>query len=265
LFSCIADRFLIQKVSVAQFNWCPFLENWNTEALKVILLGLRKQGIADVEEQQNVALRDTASDVGVAIQEELFSPINESSDFEAVSEAQRRIAVIDALLLPRLAKKWPNLSDRWPGLTDEYEWAVLRNGGHFYPPVSEAAIIEKEHRLGLTLPPSYKNFLRCSNGWITWSLFLTSVDKIDWLKNRNPTWMEWDAERIKISDKDYFVYGKGQDPVKIRTEYLHRCIEISDPLQEVNCTFLLNPEVVFPDGEWEVWFLASWEAGARRF
>ena len=250
-----------------QFDWRAFLDHWNAEALRLALLDLRAHGIADPEEEQDVALKDTASDVGVAIPEELFLPITAQAfdDEAALVEARRRIAVVDDLLQERVAQRWPGVADRWSGLFDVYEWAVLRNGGQFHSPISEQALAETERRLGLGLPPSYKNFLRCSNGWITWPLFVSPVEKIALVSEKNPIWMEWDVPRSEVPDRDYFVYGKGQDPVQFRSEYLHRCIEISDPLEESNCTFLLNPEVVFPDGEWEAWFLASYEAGARRF
>ena len=29
--------------------------------------------------------------------------------------------------------------------------------------------------------------------------------------------------------------------------------------------YLLNPEAVTPDGEWEAWFFANWVPGARRY
>ena len=66
---------------------------------------------------------------------------------------------------------------------------------------------------------------------------------------------------ISIPDEDYFVYGEHQKEV-FRLEYLQTALEISDSIE--SAVYLLNPQVVTVDGEWEAWFLASWE-GARRY
>jgi hypothetical protein len=54
-----------------------------------------------------------------------------------------------------------------------------------YEPASEQMLAEAEHRLGIRLPPSYRNFLLASNGWSTiryWysGIDLLGADKIGW-------------------------------------------------------------------------------------
>lgn len=61
----------------------------------------------------------------------------------------------------------------------------------------------------------------------------------------------------------YFSYGDDQDSVNLRPEYLRTALEISDYGDAA--IYMLNPKVVFADGEWEAWMLASWLPGASRY
>jgi hypothetical protein len=136
---------------------------------------------------------------------------------------------------------------------------------------SEEEIAAAEARLGLQFPDSYREFLAFTNGWRMLNAFVEQLwpaaeleryavrhaDLVDgWLTGSRmyPTPRPTDAE--------YLVYGPAQDPVVMRNEYLSRVVEVSDYADGV---LLLNPEVVFEDGEWEAWFFAPWIPGARRF
>ena len=66
-----------------------------------------------------------------------------------------------------------------------------------------------------------------------------------------------------VSDKDYFTYGKVQDLVRMSREYLRTALEVNDVGDAA--VYLLNPEVVTPDGEWEAWFFANWLPGANGY
>ena len=54
---------------------------------------------------------------------------------------------------------------------------VLRTKWLGYPPASQQAIVEREEQLNIVLPPSYKVFLVCSNGF----RFLSPFWTICWL------------------------------------------------------------------------------------
>src|SRR4051812_8176526 len=57
-----------------------------------------------------------------------------------------------------------------------------------FPGATEAEIAGAETHLGVTLPPSYRAFLRVSKGWRDTSPFidrLWSTDEIEWLSVRN--------------------------------------------------------------------------------
>ncbi len=143
-----------------------------------------------------------------------------------------------------------------------------------YPAASEEEITRAEARLGTTLPPSYRAFLQASNGWRYLGTFVPELWpswKIDWLTNKHrervDAWLEgerYHGEPIRIPDERYFVYGKEQDPVTLRSEYLETALAIG-PDEMGNGMYLLNPRIVTPEGEWEAWFWAAWLPGAKRY
>src|SRR5690348_11911883 len=60
------------------------------------------------------------------------------------------------------------------------------------PPATEPQICRAEERLGIALPPSYRAFLKVSNGWgrLTHAIWeLDPVDGVDWFRKRNRTWV----------------------------------------------------------------------------
>lgn len=155
-----------------------------------------------------------------------------------------------------------------------------------YPGATEAQIIQLERRLKLKLPPSYREFLKVTNGWRQTTPFirrLWSTEEIERFVTRHAKWIdafieqhetahlsfdttaEFDElwEPPSVSDQEYFVYGKDQDCSKLRAEYLSTAIEISDVSE--SAVYLLNPQVVTKEGEWEAWFFSDWLPGADRY
>ena len=59
------------------------------------------------------------------------------------------------------------------------------------------------------------------------------------------------------------MYGQEQDPITLRVEYLQTALQISDVGD--SSIYLLNPQVVTEEGEWEAWFFANWLPGAARY
>ncbi len=136
-----------------------------------------------------------------------------------------------------------------------------------YSGAIEEQIVETENRLGVLLPPSYREFLKITNGWPRISDFiykLWSVQEIDWLATKHQDliniWMEMNTP---VPDEEYLIYGEKQNPLSIRTHYLQTALEVSDKGDQA--FFLLNPEIITVEGEWEAWFFAQWIQGARRY
>jgi hypothetical protein len=145
---------------------------------------------------------------------------------------------------------------------------VAASGRLGYPAAGPDALRQAEARLGIDLPPSYRQFLAASNGWHTGNRAIPELwplEQIEWFRVNNQEWIDAyvETDEGSISDSDYFVYGKGQDPALFRSNYLESALQISPEGDEA--VYLLNPKVTTPDGEWEAWFFANWLPGARRY
>ena len=75
----------------------------------------------------------------------------------------------------------------------------------------------------------------------------------------------WASDDEDVPDAGYFVYGKQQDVISLRTPYLRTALQISNPHYLDGEFFLLNPQIVTASGEWEAWFFANWLPGAIRY
>ncbi len=140
-----------------------------------------------------------------------------------------------------------------------------------FPGAVEAELLAAEARLSCRLPPSYREFLKCTNGLRQPLAFVParggdfwSAQEIDWFRVRNQEWIDaWTGDTFVIPDELYFLYGPKQDPINLRREYLEHTLEIST--RGDSSVYLLNPKIVGADDEWEAWFLANWNAGADRY
>lgn len=173
-------------------------------------------------------------------------------------------------LLRRWSEEWldPILheQERHQPFPDEVR-AARRLGSAGATPEELAAL---EARLDTVLPPSYREFLQTSDGWLDTT---TSIRRLlptretGWLKDLDPELIDLSSggqEPVDIPDEHYFVYGDDQDPCAIRTEYLTDMLKISHTPEALD-VYLLNPRIVTPDGEWEAWYLAHWLPGAIRY
>ena len=174
---------------------------------------------------------------------------------------------------------WRELLTRWnsdmlsdPELIDSLPPEAIASGWLGSPRATEEQLTAAEMRLGTSLPPSYREFLEVSNGWLYAGLFIDrvwGVNDIQWFHVRNRSFLNmWEEagkyrNGMEVSDEDYFTYGPEQNPGYFRPEYMRSCLEISDWGDAA--VYLLNPAVVTSDGEWEAWFYASWIPGARRY
>ncbi len=163
---------------------------------------------------------------------------------------------------------------------------VIATGWLGYPGATEQQLAQVEAQLRMPLPPSYREFLKVSNGWRQTTPFihkLWSTEGIALFASRHLKWIEaftethegdylnfdqaqelddfW--EPLSVSDDEYFTYGEEQDCSQVRVEYLKTAIEISDVGE--SAIYLLNPQVVTEEGEWEAWFFADWLPGADRY
>jgi hypothetical protein len=132
---------------------------------------------------------------------------------------------------------------------------------------SEQQLVKAESKLKVKLPPSYRAFLSASNGWQISSgeLVLRAVEDIRWFRKEHKDWYEayqMTAEPLCVLEKDYFDYTK-QDCAVFDIKHFAQTLCISEIADDA--VLLLNPMVVWPDGEWETWFFSNSSPGATRY
>jgi len=154
-------------------------------------------------------------------------------------------------------------------ITGDLPLDVVQSRWLGYAPASDEQIRQAERRLGLSLPHSYRSFLRVTNGWRATGYSISRVrpiQEVDWFRVENSGWAEISISAYRglgpIPDADYFVYGEGQRSPVYRAEYLLSAVQISDVGD--SAVYLLNPEVRTETQEWEAWLYATWLAGAAR-
>ncbi|GAA2690339.1 MULTISPECIES: SMI1/KNR4 family protein [Nonomuraea] len=160
-----------------------------------------------------------------------------------------------------------------------YPWAeylqvvALREQSLRTPPVplgaTDEEIAHHEERLGRRLPPSYRQFLEVANGWRGTVVLppLLHLCQLGWTRDVDPalgeSWGPARESRPTVPDEEYFVYGPEQDCIHLRCEYIPDTLRIAQYIE--GQTLMLNPHVITPDGEWEVWDFAIWYPGAHRY
>ncbi len=133
-----------------------------------------------------------------------------------------------------------------------------------FSPASRAQIDQIEQRLGLSLPPSYTSFLRTTNGFLRPTRFVGRIlpaDEVTWLTTHNQPLIDiYSTTNSDLSDADYFDYAN--NAAHIRSAHIEHFVQITD---DGDGLYLLNPEVVTADGEWEALLFANWLPGFRRY
>ena len=129
---------------------------------------------------------------------------------------------------------------------------------------SDEQIANAETRLGRALPPSYRAFLKISNGWRNAGFFihrLWSTDDIEWFRVRHADWIaDWNLGAQHYAARNV---AQGIPPAADEQRYLPAALEISDVGD--SAIYLLNPLVTGLDGEWEAWFFSNWNPAAVRY
>jgi hypothetical protein len=162
-------------------------------------------------------------------------------------------------------------SERFPArhpVTEGSDHPAVSPLGDLYPPATEAEVRELEERLGMELPPSYRQFLLFANGWGSDDdCCLLRIEEVGWLRDVDPSraesWSEPKPENSwSVPDELYFVYGLEQDSIHYRGEYVPDTLLIGYWADGVA---LLNPHVSTAEGECEAWYLEPGLPGANRY
>jgi hypothetical protein len=137
-----------------------------------------------------------------------------------------------------------------------------------YTGAMDQEIENREKELGVTLPPSYKDFLRITNGFRQISFFsgqLLPVQQVEWISKKDPEFLriyQRSFDDRVFEQEKYLVYDDRQRSVDFHTPFLGKTLQISEWVD--GSVVLLNPRVKFGE-EWEAWLFANWYPGARRY
>ncbi|MCC3406636.1 MAG: SMI1/KNR4 family protein [Microcoleus sp. PH2017_10_PVI_O_A] len=134
---------------------------------------------------------------------------------------------------------------------------IMELGYLAYAGAIEEQIVAAEVRLGVTFPPSYRQFLKVSNGLRSTSdygIHFYSTEEVEWHIVGYEEIVDYfmEPEQKPVTDEEYFVYGEEQCDLVFRPEYLDTAIEISS--EDEKSIFLLNPQIITQDDEWEAFF-----------
>jgi len=156
---------------------------------------------------------------------------------------------------------WKNRLQQWndrllaSSLADDLP-AHVRGGNWLgFPAATDGQIAAAERRLDIQLPPSYRAFLKVSNGWrrLTHAIDgLWSTDRIQWFKRDHKDWIKAYASprgcepHEEVSDEEYFSY---ETPADFRPNHLKEALQISKVGD--SAVLLLNPQVIDKNGEWK--------------
>lgn len=169
-------------------------------------------------------------------------------------------------------EQWSKDALRAAEAAERFPQSVLVSEWLGYPGATEEQIVVAETHLGTRLPPSYRTFLKITSGWRQTTPFvdkLWSTEELEWFAVRHQDLIDTAAamsEQLQappVLDEEYFVYGEDQAVESYRHEYLQTALEISEWGDDA--IYLLNPQVVTTEGEWEAWFFANWLPGAERW
>ncbi|MFI2508772.1 SMI1/KNR4 family protein [Streptomyces sp. NPDC018972] len=124
-----------------------------------------------------------------------------------------------------------------------------------FPPASEERITALEKRLGRRMPPSYREFLKVSDGWRHAGGFvslLAGTADADWHN---------DESGLAVMFEEYLDEDAGPEE-RWEVDIWRRGLQLD---VESDVTYvLLDPEDVAEDGEWAVYTWASWRAESPR-
>ena len=123
------------------------------------------------------------------------------------------------------------------------------------PGASQDEIRGLETKLGTRLPPSYREFIAESNGFLCFPGLgrLSAISEVGWFRDLNREWceiLEETAARWAGTPRST-EYPNYNWPIP----YLRQLLQVSLAIDDD--TVLLNPQVVSADGEWEAYSLYS--------
>ncbi len=123
-----------------------------------------------------------------------------------------------------------------------------------YPAATEDQIAALEARLGMALPPSYRQFLTVTNGWhvdgFGLDLILAGTAQVDWFRTLNPTWLAQLESAEAFTNRLTGGYRHPGDYMPDVLDAFESAPQIGTGQQER--VYLFDPHELI-DGEWQTW------------
>ncbi len=159
--------------------------------------------------------------------------------------------------------RWDKILQRWSeAILDSVEPSVLPEGalerkwvGN--PPATDAQIDAAEERLQCRLPPSYREFLKITNGWPYVSDFVRQLWPIESVRPLAESQTGMVDAFSKVPELDSAKLGES---ATLPSSHYAHVIQISD--YDDGC-FFLNPLVQTTGDECQACFFANWVPGAE--
>lgn len=120
-----------------------------------------------------------------------------------------------------------------------------------FPPASEYRIVALEERLGRRMPPSYREFLKVSDGWRHAGRFVWLLAGTEGARWHN------DASGLADMFEEYLDEDAGPEERR-EVDIWRRGLQLD--VESDITHILMDPEDVDEDGEWAVYTWASWRA-----
>ncbi|MGH3165604.1 MAG: SMI1/KNR4 family protein, partial [Trebonia sp.] len=128
-----------------------------------------------------------------------------------------------------------------------------------FPGAGEADIASAERRLGVRLPPSYRNFLLVSNGWREIGVYvsvLRPVQEVGWFREvEQPTWELFRNDLVLEHLPDQAMAARMRRSSEEFARHIGRCLALS--FGGDDDYWLLDPEQADAGGEWAAY---TWSA-----
>ncbi|MCC6976522.1 MAG: SMI1/KNR4 family protein [Anaerolineae bacterium] len=179
--------------------------------------------------------------------------------------------------MPQAQYDWKTWLKNWNDLlierlnSDDYPYhetstiQAVRSGWLGFEGSSEEQLEALETRLGRRLPPSYRQFLCASNGFLQPGMLvprLLSCKDVDWLrvieKDSFDSWLNWRSEEMSRTNQH-------NDDTSFYLQHIESMVVISEKEESGSERYLLNAARVSVDGEWEAYDYAHWRPGAVRY
>ncbi|WP_306318816.1 MULTISPECIES: SMI1/KNR4 family protein [unclassified Streptomyces] len=121
-----------------------------------------------------------------------------------------------------------------------------------FDPASEERITALERRLGRELPPSYREFLRVSDGWRRAGYFVWRLAGTEHAR--------WHEDEMGLGAEFDMYWADNANPPEVRAQVGLWSRGLQLDVESDAVIVLLDPEDVGPDGEWAVRTWAHWRA-----